>query len=201
MKTIFAALAFLPALVSAQATPTVVSLDARGTDVREVLATLFAQVHKPYALAAEIKGPMYIVIDRMPFAKALSIVTSQAHLKAVEKDGVLMVTTTAAPTPATVKAVSPKPTAPKQPEAKPFDPTVLKHRVNTKLAKKPLAEVFDALGSQAKVTIEIDSEVPAYRVDAFLKNTSLKYALDQICRAAKLTYAPTPAGTILIKKA
>lgn len=198
MKPLIALALLAPALAFGQAADLRVSLDARGDDVREVFATLFAQADKPYALDASIKGKLYVKLDRMPFAKALSIVLTQAGLKATVKDGVTMIVPAPKPVPvATPKIAAPKPLGPPAPAkplvapAKPtptLSPTVLKHIVTTRSTKAPLADVFAELGEQAKVTIELDPKVPAYRVDAFFIKTSLRYALDRVCKAANLTY-------------
>lgn len=170
-------------LLQAPTEPPRVSVDSRGEDVREVLATLFAQVHRPYALDASISGKLYVTLDRMPFPKALGIVLTQANLVARDKDGVTLIT------------VAPKPVAPSKPPvvpaAKPLPslaPETFSRKVTTRLNRAPIADVFAAFGAQAKVAIEVDPAVPAYRVDAFFAKTSLRYALDRVCKAAGLTY-------------
>ncbi len=173
------------ALLTTQAESVRVSLDARGDDVREVLATLFAQAHRPYALDASIKGRLYVALDRMPYAKALGIVLAQANLVAREKDGVTMI----APAP---KVVAPAPAPVVEKKAAPpvvaIPPSAFARRVTTRLSRAPLADVFAALGEGAKVEIVLDPSVPAYRVDAFFARTSLRYALDRVCKAAGLRY-------------
>ena len=42
--------------------------------------------------------------------------------------------------------------------------------------------------AQAGIAIEVDPTVPGYKLDAYLINTSLKYALDQVTEAAGLKY-------------
>ncbi|RYG24520.1 hypothetical protein EON82_10470 [bacterium] len=193
MKALVAALFLVPCLAFAQAaaeTPIRVSLDARGEDVREVLATLFAQAKKPYALDASIKGKLYVKLDAMPYEKALAVVLAQTGLKVKDREGVVMIS------PAKVSvAVAPKPVAVKTAaslpivSAKPLnEKAILARKVTTKLIKAPLADVFASFGKQAKIEIEIDSSVPAYRIDAFFTKSSLRYSLDQVCKAAGLRY-------------
>ena len=182
MKPLLAALV----LLHGQAEPPRVSLDARGEDVREVLATLFSQAHRPYALDASIKGRLYVTFDRVPFPKALDIVLTQAGLSARDKDGITLI----APAPAATPKPLPKAPAP-VPPAKPLptlDPQTFARKVTTRLSRVPLADVFAALGEQAKVAIDVDAAVPAYRVDAFFAKSSLRYALDRVCKAAGLRY-------------
>ena len=186
MKTLLAALLVLPSPAFAQTEPPRVSLDARGEDVREVLATLFAQARRPYALDASIKGKLYVAFDRMPFPKALGIVLAQANLVARDRDGVTLIAPAPVPMPKPLPVAKPAPVlvAP----AKSLPPEAFARRITTRLSRAPLADVFAALGAQAKVTIEVDPAVPAYRVDAFFAKTSLRYALDRVCRAAGLRY-------------
>lgn len=187
MKTLLAFLVLLPALASAQ--NPLVSLDARGDDVREVLATLFAQAGKAYALDASIKGKLYVKLDGMRYDKALAIVLAQTGLGAKEKDGVMMVKPLPAIAPVIASVPKPKPVVPvEKPLPKPLAPNALAQRVTTRASRAPLAEVLASLGAQAKVTIELDSKVPAYRIDAFFIKTSLRYALDRVCKAADLRY-------------
>jgi len=246
MKTLFAALILVPGFAFAQTTThetkpaetkpvetkpveaaaTVkISLDARGEDVREVLATLFAQTKKPYALDAAIKGKLYVKIDALPYEKALTIVLTQAGLFAKDRDGVVMVTTTPAasaikpvvkPTekpiektaekakPTETKPALTKPAETKPAETKPAETKLAEitnatygRKVTTRLTKATLVDVFKAFGDQAEVTIEVDPSVPAYRVDAFFVKTSLKYALNRVCKAAGLKYTATD-GKIVI---
>lgn len=228
MKPLLAALVLLPTLAFGQVSVPRVSLDARGDDVREVLATLFAQAHRPYALDASIKGKLYVKLDGMPFPKALNVVLTQANLIARDQDGVTMIV----PKPSVSKAAAPKPLASKGPDttkpdsSKPaplkpipsrsplvvapkrvekdepparIDPKVLAHRVTTRLSRAPLADVFASLSEQVGVPIELDPAVPAYRVDAFFVKTSLRYTLDRLCKAAGLRYEPTADGIRIVR--
>lgn len=188
MKALIAALVLLPSLAFGQADALRVSLDARGEDVREVLATLFAQAHKTYALDASIKGKLYVKLDAVPYEKALEIVLAQSGLVAKSKDGILIVSPVPTPAPVAKPATAP---VVKKPVAAPpaITPATFARKVTTRLNRKPLADVFAAFGEQAKVKIELDPSVPAYKIDAFFVKTSLKYALDRVCKAAGLRYA------------
>ena len=55
------------------------------------------------------------------------------------------------------------------------------------------------LGRQASVHIDLSTEVPNYKIDAVLVNTSLKYALDMVCKAARLKYELTENQTIRVE--
>jgi hypothetical protein len=75
---------------------------------------------------------------------------------------------------------------------------VLRKKVTTRLSKAPIGAVLEELGTQAGVKIELGENVPAYRLDAVLTKTTLRYALEQVTRAAKLTYTFTDHHTILV---
>ena len=185
------------------------SVDSRGDDVREVIATLFAQVHRPYALDASIKGRLYVSFDQMPFPKALDVVLTQAGLVAKDRDGVTMIAPRPAPSPLPSsggKKGPPRDVTPPKPAPKPIPaplPPVkgpnLARRVTTRLTRAPLADVFAAFAEQSKTPIELAPSVPAYRVDAFFVKTSLGYALGRVCRAAGLEYE-TVGEKIVVRK-
>ncbi|MDI9635083.1 hypothetical protein QPK87_31300 [Kamptonema cortianum] len=75
---------------------------------------------------------------------------------------------------------------------------VLNRKLTTRLSMAEIKQVFNEFGKQTGVLIEIDPAVPAYKIDAFLLGTSLKYALDVICDATKLEWSFTDKMTIKI---
>jgi hypothetical protein len=77
---------------------------------------------------------------------------------------------------------------------------VLSKRLTTKLAKTDIRDVYAAFAKQADITIEIDKSVPTYKLDVYLKATTLKYALDHIKTATGLDYQFTDHDTIRIYK-
>jgi hypothetical protein len=74
-------------------------------------------------------------------------------------------------------------------------------RLTTKLQKTDIREVFAEFGRQTEVKIEVADSVPNYKIDAFMFNTSLKFALDRVCAAAGLKYEFAPGKTVRISKA
>jgi type II secretory pathway component GspD/PulD (secretin) len=171
-----------------------VTISARGHDVRQVLADLFQQAKKSCVIERNISATLYLSLIDTPFDKALLIVCQQANLIADFKDGVYyihrpVIRAKAKETPATV---APAPLPQKLPT------TVLARHLTTRFRKTPLREVIEAFAEQTSVKLELDPQVPAYKLDAFLINTSLKYALDQVTKAAGLVYKFTDHGTIMI---
>jgi len=88
-------------------------------------------------------------------------------------------------------------TTPIQAECAP-NTTLLKKRIKTHLSKADIRAVFTAFSEQSGAKIQLDPTVPAYKLDAYLNNTSLKYALDTITKMAKLTYRFTDPTSITI---
>jgi len=77
----------------------------------------------------------------------------------------------------------------------------LNGRLTVQLRKMDIREVFSEFGRQTKIDIQIDETVPSYKLDAFFYNTTLKFALDKVCKVAGLKYIFTPTNTVLISKA
>jgi type II secretory pathway component GspD/PulD (secretin) len=64
----------------------------------------------------------------------------------------------------------------------------LSAKLSTRLQKTDIRDVFDEFSRQTKVEIVVDASVPNYKIDAYMFNTSLRFALDRVCKAAGLTY-------------
>ena len=217
MKRILLGVMFASLAISgfAQEAKPTVSVAAKGDDVRSVIHDLFKQSGKNYVLSPGVRFVLYLSLDKVSFDQALSIICKNANLKyELQKDiyYISIKAPVAEPKPVIEEKVEEvKPLAPvttKLPAAKtePVKPkgtlptTVLAKRVTTRLQKKEIREVMQLLGKQAGVTIEIAEDVPAFKLDAFLINTSLKYALDEITRATKLKYRFTNELSIVIEK-
>lgn len=84
-------------------------------------------------------------------------------------------------------------------KAQSLDKAIVEARITTRLQKVDLRVLAAELSKQSGVQIEVDDKVPAYRLDAYLLKTSLKYALDRITKAAGLNYVFTDRNSILIK--
>lgn len=187
-----------------------VTLRAKGEDVRSVLANLFEQAKKQYVLPSNVHYALFLSVENMDFDRALGLVCEQANLSFEIQDELYRVRN------APKKSASPNPPKPAVPDegevtatltAPMPDPTLalagkkaLTRKVTTRLTKADLRKVLALLSEQAEVPIDIESNVPGYKVDAFLLNTSLKYALDRITKAASLDYRVTETGTILVSR-
>ncbi len=78
--------------------------------------------------------------------------------------------------------------------------SILNKKVTARIQHGDIRKVFGDFARQAKITIEISDDVPKYKIDAYLMNTSLKYALDKITDAAGLEYRFTENYSIAIGK-
>lgn len=207
MKTLATLVAFIALAVPAfaQDTPsTKVTVSAKGTDVRSVLHELFTQQKKNYVLDPGVRFALYLSLSDVEFDQALAIVCRNASLKYEIKDGIYFMSRKAAePAPVTTVAKSqqPKPVAVKPEPEKPkgtIPMSVFQKRVTTRFSKVPIRDLFADIAKQVGVEIEVDKSVPNYKLDAYLIDTSLKYAIDQINWGAGLAYKLTNNKSILI---
>ncbi len=212
---IFASLAV--ASFAQEAKPTI-TINAKGDDVRSVLHDLFKQSGKNYVLNPGVRFVLYLSLDKVSFDDALNIICKNANLKVERQKEIFYISNNppkppveTAP-PAEVKPEVTKAEPQKLPIVKPepakvetakpkgtLPNSVLAKRVTTRMQKREIRDVIGLIAQQSGVTIEVAEDVPAYKLDAFLINTSLKYALDQITRATKLKYRFTDQMTIAIE--
>lgn len=174
-----------------------VSIASRGKDVRDVLFDLFDQTKKNFVLETGVRFYLYLNLKEVAFDEALAIVLRNAELEFEVQNGIYYINK-AKPNPPVpkpeVKVIKPQPVTPlgKLTDAD------LQKRVTTKLAMTDIRAVFGEFSKQTGIKIEVSSNVPQYKLDAFLNATSLKYALDVITQAADLVYTRTDMKTILI---
>lgn len=174
-----------------------VTIASRGQDVRNVLFDLFDQAKKSFVLEPSVRHTLYLALSGVDFEEALSIVCAQAGLEYELDNGIYFVSKAAAPTQAKPTTPGPAPAKPK-PLGKLTDQDLQK-KLTTRLAMADIRGVFSEFGKQTGITIEVAENVPKYKVDAYLVDTSLKYALDVVTRAAGLVYVRTDNRTIRIE--
>lgn len=171
----------------------VVTISSKGQDVRNVLFDLFSQSKKSFVLEPNVRFVLYLALSGVQFDEALEIVCHTAGLKYELTNGIYYVSKGE-----TAPAVKPVPEVEPKPKGKVPDTDLLK-KVTTRMAKTDIRAVFAEFSKQTEVQIEVDKKVPAYKVDAYLIGTSLKYALDVVTRAAGLEIVKTDNMTLLIK--
>ncbi len=177
-----------------------VTISSKGADVRGILHDLFAQAGKSYVLEPNVRFVLYLNLTNVPFDEALEIVCQLAGLQYDLENAICYV---AKKRPVT----KPAPTAPissnhaKSESAQPRGPlpkAVLNKRLTTRFAKTEIRAVLAEITRQTGVPFDIAPQVPAFKLDAYLLNTSLKFALDTIANATGLEYAFTNHATIRI---
>lgn len=173
-----------------------VTIASKGLDVRDVLFDLFSQAKKNFVLQPDIRHVLFLSLAGVEFDEALEVVLKSANLESELQNGIYFIAkkkaqTTAKPTGTPVAA---------RPAGMVTELDFQK-RLTTRLAMTDIREVFAEFTKQTGVMIEVHPSVPAYKIDAYLVNTSLKYSLDVITRAAGLTYSKTNNKSILIEKA
>lgn len=177
----------------------IVSISAKGSDIRDILHSLFTQSKKNYVLEPGIRFALYLNLEKVDFDEALMIVAKQANLKFDVQNGIYYVgkapakpatvttsTSTSASEIPTEKPVVEKPKVEKPKGTLPTN--VLAKHVTTRYSKTDIRTLFADLAKQTEITIEVDKSVPNFKLDAYLINTSLKYGLDHVTEAAGLAY-------------
>lgn len=183
-----------------QVTPITVSIKAKGTDVKTVLGDLFTQAHKNYVIQPDTFFALHLALANVDFDEALMIVSKLANLKIELQNGIYYVSRIKPkPSVDTATTTTPKVTVPPKLTGT-LPKTVLAKKLTTRFAKTDMRQIFAEISKQTGVPIDFDKSVPAYKLDAILKNTSLRYALDQITEATGLAYRFTDTMSILIYK-
>ena len=206
-----------------------VSVTAKGSEVRTVLMSIFDQEKKQYVIEPNIHFAVFLSLENADFHRALDIVCTLAGLQAELRDGIYFVHTgrdavvrpvssaTTTPPPATPPVSTPAKTTAPAPTSIPVKTTVvapkpvltpgpvpsaalLKH-VTTRYTKTDIRALFAEFSKQTGVKIVVDANVPAYKLDAFLINTSLRYALIKVTKAAGLAWKLPQNHTIEISAA
>jgi type II secretory pathway component GspD/PulD (secretin) len=177
-----------------------VRVKAKGDDLRVVLASIFEQTGQQYVVQTSARQGLYLSLDGVTLEYAIEVIAEVTDLEFEKKAGVWYVRTKKPV--ARTQAQNFAPNAPIASPALPnFDPSTLEKKVSTKLTKTSIKDVFSAFAKQTGITITIDKGVPLYKIDAFMYNTSLKFALERICKAAGLKYDLLPGKTVRISKA
>jgi type II secretory pathway component HofQ len=193
-----------PASTDASVPPTDVSIDeanivtisSKGADVRSVLFDLFTQAKRSFVLEPEVRHVLYLALTGVEFEEALNIVCRTASLQYEVENGIYFVTKIKAGQ--KLPAADPtKATATARPLGR-LTEQDLQKRVSTRLSMADIRAVFAEFAKQTGIVIEVSDKVPNYKVDAYLIDTSLKYALDVVTRAAGLSYERTENRSIRI---
>jgi type II secretory pathway component GspD/PulD (secretin) len=196
MKKLLLTAIVLGLSVAAFAQNLTVRVKAKGEDIRTVIASIFEQTGQQYVLQTSARQSLYMNLDGVTLEYAIEVISEVAELEFEKKAGVWYVRTKKPVVHTEAQSFVPAVTT-----ATKIDTAVLEKKVSTKLTKTSIKEVFAQFGKQTGTTIVIDKDVPLYKIDAFMYNTSLKFALERICKAAGLKYELAPGKTVRIRKA
>jgi len=176
-----------------------VRVKAKGDDLRVVLALIFEQTGQQYVVQTSARQGLYLSLDGVTLEYAMEAIAEVADLEFEKKAGVWYVRTKKPVVHTQAQGFA---TTPVTTIAKPkIDPLILEKKVSTKLTKTSIKDVFAAFAKQTGTMITLDKNVPLYKIDAFMYDTSLKFALERICKAAGLKYELLPGKTVRISKA
>ncbi len=191
-----------------------ISVSAKGLDVRSVLFDLFTQTGHNFIIDDGVRHVLYLNLAKVEFKEAFHVILNQCDLGYEVKGEIYYIGKNRSK--AFKAASASKPTVVKppalgteKPQPNPIKVMTpgklgqedLQKRLTTRMAMADLRDVFAEFGKQTGIKIEVDESVPYYKIDAFLLDTSLKYALDVVTEATKLKYTLTEQKTIRIEPA
>lgn len=159
-----------------------ITIEARGTDAREVFAELFAQAKANFVLQVDIQRPVYLTLRETPFLKALQLLCEATNTRYSVRDGVYYIA------PITNAPPAPPPTPPIQvQEARPRTVRL----VGTGL---PLRTAAAEIARQAGVKVEVAPDAPNLRYNLNLPSVEVEKALDALCEGVGLRWEKVEGG-------
>lgn len=177
-----------------------VTIASKGADVRNVLFDLFTQSKTNFVLEPNVYFVLYLSLAGTEFGETLDIVCNLAGLEYTIDNGIYFVGKKKSGFVIAPKSASTTTVVPQVAKRGKLTDAELAKRLTTRFTKTLITDVFKSMTEQTGVQIIIDNDVPAYRIDAFLIDTSLQYALDVIARSAGLTYTLTDDKQVRISK-
>lgn len=168
-----------------------ITITSRGHDVREVLFDLFEQGGKSFVLEPGAKVDLYLALSGVEFEEALQIICRVSQLEFTLDNGIYFLSKR------TGAGAQGGPVIPPPPIR--LTENDLKRLITTKMERADIRAVFADFQKQSGIIIDVDAKVPAYKLDAFLVGTTLKFALDTVTKAADLEYVLTDSRSILIR--
>lgn len=176
----------------------IVTIASKGASVRDVLFDLFDQSKNNFVLQPNTHFILYLSLSGVEFEEALNIVCNVANLDYNIDNGIYFIGKMKAGTTKhiTVTVPDPKP----KPKLGKLTAGELNKRITTRFRKTEITKVFEAMTKQTGIEIIVDKDVPLFRIDAYLIDTSLEYAMDVIIRATGLKYTLTDDKQIHVTK-
>lgn len=172
-----------------------VTVASRGSDIRYVLFDIFSQAKKSFLVEESGVANLFLNLHNVPFEQAIDMICDTSALAFEIRDGVYVfskVKKASAPT------ISNVPAAKGTVTPKAIDSETLGRKVTIRMEQAGIRQVFAELAKQSGVEIVVGIEVKNFKVNAFLVDTTLKFALTSLTQSAKLAYTFTERGTIQI---
>ncbi|MCS7300732.1 MAG: zinc ribbon domain-containing protein [Fimbriimonadales bacterium] len=157
---------------------TLITLEARGTDAREVFTELFTQAKVNFVLQVDIQRPVYLTLRETPFSRALQLLCEATGTRYSLRDGVYYI--------APIANAPPKPPVQVQ-ETRPRTVRLLGTGI-------PLRTAAAEIEKQAGVKIEVAPDAPNLRYTLNLSGVSVEQALSALCEGVGLRWEKTEAG-------
>ncbi|MFY9233660.1 MAG: hypothetical protein WAO58_04285 [Fimbriimonadaceae bacterium] len=182
-----------------------VTITSGGRDARLIVHSLFTQAKKSYVLQPQPFKQLHLNLESVPFEEALQIVCKLGQLQVEVKNGIYFISKD----PNAVKSDTmfsassdrtDKPTTVASLPSTRLPHSVLGKKITTRMQKTDIREVFADFANQTGINIEVAANVPQYKIDAFLIDTSLMYSLNVINKAAGLKFRFTDRLSIEIYK-
>lgn len=176
-----------------------VSVSSKGRDVRDVIYDLFHQSKKNFVIVGEARANLYLNLEGVAFDNALRIILKQTGLGA-RVEGEVTYIGKDLPQWTQGSNAGLEANAPPAQTTKPkiVGPDMSKS-INVKLTKVTFKELLKEFTSQTGIDFVIAHDVKEFKLDAELKDKSLKYALDLITKQAGLQYYALNSGAILVE--
>jgi hypothetical protein len=160
---------------------TLITLESRGTDAREVFVELFAQAKVDFVLQVDIARPVYLTLRETPFLRALQLLCEATNTRYSIRDGVYYIA----------------PLAAAPPPAPPVQATERPRTVRLVGSGLTLRGVAAEIGKQAGVKVSIAPDAPDLRFNLNLPSVSVEAALDALCEGTGLRWQKQGDGYVI----
>jgi hypothetical protein len=159
---------------------TLITLESRGKDAREVFAELFAQAKVDFVLQVDIARPVYLTLRETPFMRALQLLCEATNTRYSVREGIYYI--------APMASASPPP---------PVQATERPRAVRLVGSGLTLRAVAAEISKQAGVKITIAPDAPDLRFNLNLPSVSVEQALDALCEGTGLRWQKQGEGYLI----
>jgi hypothetical protein len=159
---------------------TLITLESRGKDAREVFAELFAQAKVDFVLQVDIARPVYLTLRETPFMRALQLLCEATNTRYSVREGIYYI--------APMASASPPP---------PVQATERPRAVRLVGSGLTLRAVAAEISKQTGVKITVAPDAPDLRFNLNLPSVSVEQALDAVCEGTGLRWQKQGDGYLI----